>query len=65
MPVTNAQKQRVIDLCNAIANLRRGDLRAVLELDGYAPLEEFGPDDRCCMEIRSSSHVVSAGRQSR
>jgi hypothetical protein len=46
---TEAQRQRVTALCNAISDLRRGDLHAVLELDTYAPgegleLAEFSDD---------------------
>jgi len=37
--------RRVVDLLNAIADLREGDLLAVLELDGCTPLMDLGDDD--------------------
>jgi hypothetical protein len=39
------RKKRVIALLNAISDLHEGDLHAVLELDKFTPLEDFGPND--------------------
>jgi hypothetical protein len=39
------RKMRVIALLNAISNLHKGDLHAVLELDSFIPLWEFEDEE--------------------
>jgi hypothetical protein len=37
---SESRRRRVVTLLNAIADLRHGDLHAVLELDRYTPLSD-------------------------
>ena len=53
---SSAARRRVVDLLDAITNLHRGDLLAVLDLDSSTPLIEFGEEDT--FELGKNGQVV-------
>ena len=55
----SSRRRRVIALLNAIADLQEGDLLAVLDLDGFTPMVEFGEKDR--FEYKNGKIVVTPG----
>jgi hypothetical protein len=61
MPGTPSQNARVVALLNAISNLRKGDLLAVLSLDAQAPGIEWGPDDVLSLSDDGKGVIVTPG----
>lgn len=72
-----SKRARVTALMNAISDLHEGDLLTVLDLNGYTPLIDFGPNDKFSLREdgtvahvrgfrpppKSLKHRISTGRQ--